>query len=599
MSAVLTAAILSITACTQLKTPEPEAYFSKTEPPAKQELRWTNGKLPKTFDPALAAAAPEIDVARAIFDGLTDLDPETLEAVPALAEKWTSDKENKEWTFYLREDAKWSNGEKITAEDFVRSWKRLGQMGEKVPHRDLLLNIVGLAKATKKRPGVPGGEPEVLSGTPEGRLVPAARETATPERPHEPATPVPAGAGPPSKLNDAEPTSPFGIVAVNSREIKISLIHPDKDLPKLVAHPVFRPVQNDIPDKVPENPVTQIVTSGAFRISSLGAEELLLDRFESYWDMESVKLERVRFVPSQTAEKALEAYRNGTVDVVSNSEFSPAALKLLEPYEDFRRTTYAALNFYELNIAKAPYSDRRVREALAIAIERESLTEGELGGSTRPAFSFTPFSKTPGSKFSQDKERAAQLLEDAGFPDGKGFPVIRLLINRNDTQQRIARSVARMWKQNLNIDTEIVVKEPAEIAAARASGDWDAIRRGAVIATPDETANLLSMFFSDAADPVELSAIDPSRRSDFKSPSERQTPSTTEVSAAVDVMSREPGAGTVILTEDQAIFGVQGIPLYFPTSYSLVKPYVKGFDANSLDAPMLKRVEIDNKWRPK
>lgn len=87
LSALLTAAIVAVTACTQLKTPEPEAYFSKTEPPAKQELRWTNGKLPKTFDPALAAAAPEIDVARAIFDGLTDLDPETLEAVPALAEK--------------------------------------------------------------------------------------------------------------------------------------------------------------------------------------------------------------------------------------------------------------------------------------------------------------------------------------------------------------------------------------------------------------------------------------------------------------------------------------------------------------------------------
>ena len=85
--AVILTALLSL-ACTQLRSPEPEQYFSREQPPVPRELRWTNGKMPKTVDPALAAAAPDIDVSRAIFEGLTDLDPATLEPFPAIAESW-------------------------------------------------------------------------------------------------------------------------------------------------------------------------------------------------------------------------------------------------------------------------------------------------------------------------------------------------------------------------------------------------------------------------------------------------------------------------------------------------------------------------------
>lgn len=597
LSAALTA-VLFFSACSQIKPPEPEAYFSKTEPPAKQELRWTNGKLPKTFDPALAAAAPEIDIARAMFDGLTDLDPKTLEAVPALAENWTSENNGKVWTFYLREDAKWSNGERVTAEDFVRSWKRLVHLGEKVPHRNLLLNIEGLSRTSLRRSGQPDGEPGLMNGDPAGRIVPAAQETATPVQPDERSAETETEASP-SPRTKAESEAPIGITAVNETELRISLINPDNEFPKLVAHPMFRPVQKDLPETGSEKQAAQIVTSGPFKLASIGAEGLMLDRFESYWDTESVKLERVKIIPLPTAEKALEAYRNGSVDVVTNAEFSPAALKLLEPYEDFRRTTFAALNFYELNINKAPFSDRRVREALAIAIERESLTEGELGGSTRPALSFTPFPRSADSKLTQDKDKATQLIEDAGFPEGKGFPVIRLLINRNDIQQRIARSIARMWKQNLNIETEIIVKEPADLAAAKAAGDFDAIRRGAVISTPDEAAILMALFYSDAADQEPGVDLNKNGRSEFSPLAGNQTSSSPEAANGGSERSGRTEPIPLKLTEDRAIYELRGIPLYFPTSYSLVKPYVIGFDPNGLDAPMLKRVEIDSDWRNK
>ena len=108
-----------------------------------QEFRWSNGRLPKSLDPARAASAPETDVVRGLFEGLTDIDPKTLVARPAAAESWSSSDDFKVWTFELRHDAKWSNGKRVTAQDFVRSWRRLAELGEGAAHSDILSNIKG------------------------------------------------------------------------------------------------------------------------------------------------------------------------------------------------------------------------------------------------------------------------------------------------------------------------------------------------------------------------------------------------------------------------------------------------------------------------
>ncbi len=579
--AVILTALLSL-ACTQLRSPEPEQYFSREQPPVPRELRWTNGKLPKTVDPALAAAAPDIDVSRAIFEGLTDLDPATLEPVPAIAESWIPENDYRTWKFTLREGAKWSNGAELTAADFVRSWRRVAEFGEKAPHRNLMANIVGFSKTPPADPTEAADETGLLDFAPNQEVSPTPGSTATPSA-------VPSASPRAPTPNGQENKVEFGVVAIDDRTLQITLIRPDKDLPKLVAHPVFRPVPAKAGSLDLSKNVQQIVTSGPFRIVSAGHDGVVLDREQNYWDLASVKIDRVRFVPTQNPEKALEAYRNGEVDVVTNSSFSPAAVKLLEPYEDFRRTSYAALNFYELNTKRAPFNDRSIREALAIAIERENLTEGELGGSTRPAYSFTPFSPGGAKLLVSDAARARELLESAGYPNGEGFPVIRLLINRNETQQRIAKAVARMWKANLNIETEIVVMEPDQLAAAKEAGDFDAIRKGVVMPTPNETANFLAMFRSEADDEAEWSGAN--GRSEFGSASPTPSPQ-PEGTVAID-------RPELFLTEESALFELPGIPLYFPTSYSLVKPYVRGFDVNSLDAPLLKRVEIDSNWKAK
>lgn len=606
--------------CSEIQKPETEPFYAETTPPPKQEFRWSNGKMPKTFDPALASAPPETDVVRAIFEGLTDTESKTLKPVPAVAEKWEASEDFKIWTFHLRKNARWANGESVTAADFVRSWKRLADMGKKVSHFKLLKNIVGMQTAETQNAPIEDQEIDLISRQ-------SANQTAQSfkNQPNSNKTAVLSESKPSDwrkkteNANENKKIEKLGVEATDEYTLRVSLIKPDKEFPALVAHPIFYPIYGDGKNFETGNLKTDIVTNGAFRVVSVGEDGITLDRAEHYWNKDKVELQRVRFVPLETAEKALEAYRAGEVDAVTNADFEPLALKLLTPYYDFRRTTHSAINFYEFNRRKPPFNDRRVREALAISIERERLTEDEMKGATEPALSFIPFEEENEPKLAQDTEKAKNLLAEAGFPNGENFPIIKLVVNRNNVQQRVARTVAKMWKENLNVETEIIVKEPGEIETAKKTGEYDVMRRGVVIPTVDETANMLAIFapkkevkeIADKAekDKKETAANGKTAENPPKEKSVQDKPETDELQIQTfETLTPETGeivmiehldeTSEAILTEEQAIIELPAIPLYFPTSYSLVKPYVLGFEINALDAPSLKEVKIDNNWQP-
>ena len=581
-AAVWALASLLLASCGNIERTQPNTYYAEPVPPAKQELRWSNGKLPRSFDPALAESPPESDVVRAIYRGLASVDPKTLAAVPALAEKWSTD-DNKTWTFQIRKDARWTNGKSVTAQDFVRSWNRLLSLGDKAAHPDLLKIFAKIKTVNEEKPARAGAE--------------ASPSPASVEQ-----TPSPTASPAVSPTNSLKPspktTETLNVTATSDLVLSVVLEAPDADLPSVLADPVFSPVFGDGSEfsGAPES----IVTNGPFRIASSGKDGLVLAKSDTYFDKDTVKLDSVRIVPTQSAEDALSAYRAGQLDVVTNTELEPAALKLLTPYEDFRRATNGALNMYEFNRSRPPFDDERVRQALAIGIERERLTDGELEGTTRPALRYLPFGGKQVEPLVQDADAARDLLTDAGFPNGQGFPMIRLVVNRNDTQQRIARAVARMWKQNLNIDTEIIAKDATDIPAFRASGDFDLIRKGIVFPTADPQTNVASV----------LSSI-PVTEQPHPSFGSRQNPP-AEANASPHTGSEEvhqaPGDKTTaehrsaekpIPTEEDALYDLPAIPLYFPTSYSLVKPYVHGFEPNGLDLFLLDQISIDNSWQPK
>src|SRR5688572_14148080 len=153
-----------------------EPYAGRIVVPQSQEFHWSDGGLPQTFDPAFAAAPPDTDLVRAIFEGLTDYDPRSLTPVPAVATRWEPSNGGRVWTFYLRDDARWSNGEPVTAGDFVRSWRRIVKIGALAPHTDLLANIDGSHRRESPR-RVSNLAQSPKPTTAEGKLTPASTPT--------------------------------------------------------------------------------------------------------------------------------------------------------------------------------------------------------------------------------------------------------------------------------------------------------------------------------------------------------------------------------------------------------------------------------------
>ncbi|MBA3257399.1 MAG: peptide ABC transporter substrate-binding protein [Pyrinomonadaceae bacterium] len=540
-----------------------QPYYGRVVVRSRQDFRWIDGGLPQTFDPAFAAAPPDTDLVRAIFEGLTDYDPRTLAPVPAVATRWETSDEGRTWTFHLREDARWSNGEAVTAKDFVDSWQRTVKIGDLAPHTNLLSNIQG------------------------------ARTVSAAERPSTNGKRARQDQESSAAVNSRPDSRRLGVEAVSDRQLRVHLQSPDLNFPALVAHPVFRPVKLTDEDTLQRIGPLGLVSNGAFMLAKSEADRVLLERAANYWDKNEVNLESVEFVGAKNSEAALTAYRAGEVDAVTNSAFEPLALKLLAPYKDFRRDTYGALTYYNFNLLHEPFDDVRVREALAIAIDRDRLSQDELGGATEPAKKFLPDAMS-GSKvvvakaelLEKDIERARKLLAEAGFPDGDGFPTVKLLINRNEQQRLVAQSIASMWRSVLNIETEITIKPWDEYEAAIRVGDYDIVRRGMVMQTTDELTNIRALFQQDS-------------QSAESGATGQTAGSANSSTVAIGERSADKKTPTqhLIQSETEALNELRAIPLYFASSYALVKPYVSGFDSNVLDMPSLKHVRIDTNWR--
>jgi oligopeptide transport system substrate-binding protein len=555
-----------------------DPYYGRVAVPSSQQFRWSDGGVPQTFDPAFAAAPPDTDLVRAIFEGLTDYDPKTLTPIPGVATRWEVSNGGRAWTFYLRDDARWSDGAVVTAQDFVRSWQRTVKLGELAPHTDLLANIEGAEKQPRgPQRGSPAGVEAAISPT--QAVPPVGSNTRL------------------SQEAGRNGETAFGAEALSDRVLRVRLRQPDMSFPALVAHPVFRPVKLGSSTPLGKLPAGELLSNGAFSVTKTETDRVVLARAENYWDKQQVTLQSVEFVGARDTESALAAYRSGEVDAVTNTALEPLAIKLLTPYADFRRTTFGALTYYTFNTAHAPFDDVRVREALAIAIDRDRISTDQTGGATEPAKRFLPQSQTEAPKIvvgksdmlEKDEQRARQLLAEAGYPDGKGFPIVRLLINRNEQQRVVAQAIATMWHSVLNIQTELVIKTWDDYEAEIRTGDFDVVRRGIVMQTTDELTNIRTLF----------------GESYRASAPEHQTERLDEQVAESSVGKRSgvvPGrtltSRPAIDTEAKALSDLSAMPIYFASSYALVKPYVSGFDANVLDAPLLKKIRIDGNWKP-
>jgi oligopeptide transport system substrate-binding protein len=405
----------------------------------QQILHIGNFVEPQDLDPHIITGVQEFRIVSALFEGITILDPKDLHPLPGAAGNWIISSNGRTFTFFLRKNGKWSNGEPVIASDFVFSFKRMlsPRLGSEYSY---MLFCIKNAEAYNK--GV---------------------------------------------IKDF---SEVGVKALDDTTLIISLAKPTPYFLSLISHSSWFPVNPKTILKFgtidergtrwtrPEN----LVGNGPFTLDRWKLCTVIeLKKNPTYWDRARVRLNRICFYPIDNMQTEERAFRTGQLHITS---FLP--LNKIEWYKAhdpgvLRLDPYLATYFYLININRPPFNDVRVRRALSMAIDRESIVKNILKGGQLPAYNFTPpntggYTCEPQLRF--DTTEARRLLADAGFSASKPFPPFSLLYNTAETHHTIAQAIQEMWKKYLGIKVTLKNQEWKVYLAATHARDYDIARMG-------------------------------------------------------------------------------------------------------------------------
>ncbi|HVU17162.1 MAG TPA: peptide ABC transporter substrate-binding protein [Candidatus Didemnitutus sp.] len=416
------------------------------------------------LDPQLVTGLPGVNVASALFEGLVAEDPVDLHPVPGVAERWDVSPEGTTYTFHLRSNARWSNGDPLTAEDFVAS-----------VHREL--------------------SPEL--GASSVSMLFVLKNAGAFAKDHE------------GKVRFED----VGIKADDAHTLRLTLEHPVASLLSQLCQPAWFPVPTRViascgPLAGKNNPWTRpehFVGNGPFTLTGWEHNRLILvEKSPNYWDAAHVRLHAIRFIPSASVDAEERAFRGGQLHI---TEALPIAR-----IDAYRQANDPALQispfldtyFYRINVTKPVLNDVRVRRALSLAIDRTALVQSVLRGQQQPARSFTPPgcdpTYDPPAAASDDPEAARKLLAEAGYPGGKGLPPIELLINISGNHQLIAEAVQAMWRRELGVDVHIVTMEQTAALAQRSLMAYQILRSDWAADYANDPLAFLNVFTSESSD---------------------------------------------------------------------------------------------------
>jgi oligopeptide transport system substrate-binding protein len=513
--------------------------FSKTvEAPA--DLRLANGTEPKSLDPELIIGEPEHVLASALFEGLTRIDGRTGKPVAGVAENWELSSDGTVYTFHLRANARWSDGRPVTASDFVYGWRRLLEPDVGAEYAYMLYPIA-LAEAYNTF----AGHAETLTK----KLLPAVSELAKTapldakawqdflrkNHANDPLRPVDddvlgellaRGTGSVTAAELAtfrarlERARDFlasenanarahlgvdrGVIAKDARTLVVELRAPTPYFLQVLAHNSSMPVPRWAiaahGDRwfLPGN----IVSNGPFRLGSwLVNDHIRLEKNPMYWGRDEVRLERVDMLSNENTMTNVNLYFTGALD--STNRYFPLQLAPeLKKRPDFEQAPGLVVYFYRLNTTRKPLDDKRVRQALNLAIDRELITKNVLGLGQAPAYTFVPPGlpgyTPPASVIRYDPEAARRLLAEAGYPGGKGFPRLGILYNTMEDHKRIAEVVGDQLRRNLGIEVTPYNQEWQSYLEAARSMNYD-IARSAWSADYADPNTFLDMFVTNGA----------------------------------------------------------------------------------------------------
>jgi oligopeptide transport system substrate-binding protein len=535
-----------------------EEFFGKTEPPAQNVLRYISGDEPESLDPHLSSGQPESRIYMALYEGLVEYDKKTLDPVPAIAERWDENIDSSEFVFHLRNSARWSNGDAITARDFVYSLRR-GLAPELTARSASLAYYIRYAESynqgavfvrdpatnqflLEKDFAPPTSTLSPLSEAPLSvdpkEYKPTAdeptpdKDTAFHQLMHSPARLVLPGdektraaiVAKNAKLKAAVDGGEFikvkgediGVEAIDDYTLRISLRQSTPFFSGLLANQFFRLVPQKAIEQYKKdwtNPA-HIVTCGPFKVKSWKPyNELSVVRDPMYWDAANVHLDGIRFFPMADQPTMMNLYRVGEVDAVANHSVISAWVDSVRGKKDYMAAPEAAVIYIVMNVTKPPLNDLRVRKAFDMATDKE--TAHKWRKIVKPLKGITPdgiFSGYPEPKTNPfDPARARQLLGEAGYPviqDKNGgyscpsFPVdqVEYLFPTASSNKITAEFWQAQWKQNLGITVPLRSMEFKTFADARSKLDYKGFAFGGWVGDYMDPFTFLSIFYTPEND---------------------------------------------------------------------------------------------------
>lgn len=505
------------------------------------DYTFNNGTEVATLDPARVTGVPEGRIIKALFEGLVVKHPRTLKPMPGMAESWSVSEDLLTYTFYIRKDAKWTNGEPVTAHDFVYSWKRFLKAKTAAEYAYQLWYVQGAEAYTKENDE--NGEP----------------------------------------LNSFDTV---GIKANGDYILKVKLKSPTPFFMDLMAfYPMFPVNKTNIEEAMarwpdnnewemqwlrPEN----LVTNGPFTVEYRRVNDRIrLKKNPDYWDADNVAMNTIDALTIEQAGTALNTYLTGSTHMIPS--VLPNLIPKLMPREDFEPVAYLGTYFYRVNTTKPPFDDVRVRKALAITVNRKDIVEKITKAGQVPAYGLVPPGMTgyvPAEFAALDptaaKIKARELLAEAGYGSGgKPFPVMEVHYNTSEAHRDIAEVVAQTWRDQLGIDAKLQNQEWKVYLDTQNNLGFD-VSRSAWIGDYPDPNTFLDMFVTGGEN----------NKTGWGN-AEYDRLITASASEA------DPTARLAILKDAEAILmdEMPIIPIYFYVTQNMVAPRLGGFYGNIQD----------------
>jgi len=505
----------------------------------EQVLHLGNLVEPTDLDPHVVTSMQNFYILAALFEGLTGHDPKDASPVPALAERWDISEDGTVYTFHLRKSARWSNGDPVTAPDFVKTYRRILSPGVASEYRYLHENLIRNAAAFVKG--------EVTDFT------------------------------------------EVGYHAVDDHTLRMTLVTPSGYFLGKLNHHAFFPLHMPTVEKFgglekrgtdwtrPGN----LVGNGPYVLKEWKVNDVIaVEPSDTYWDQETVRLRGIRFYPIESAETEERAFRSGQLHVTATIPTGK-----IDPYREenpelLQIEPFFATYFLRFNVKVKPLDDVRVRRALTLVIDREGIIRTVLRAGQMPAYNLTP-PNIPGytgqPAFTHDVARARQLLAEAGHPNGEGLPKLEYLFNTSEGHKQIAEALQQMWKQHLGLDVTLVNQEAKVYQATMVAGDYQIARYGWVGDYLDPSSFLDMMATTSGNNQTGWSNAEYDRL----------------LVAASRTGEAAPRAALMQQAEAILMSEMPIAPIYFYTRNYLRLPAVKGWDANLLDIHPYKYVWLE------